>query len=101
MRGREKIVPGATSHRAPELQHRAKLMEADQARAMIERRFPLQQVPAAQRYFEPGPPSPGEVVVTLDRSVPTFCAAPREGAVSPVGLALAARPGASDPPSLS
>jgi NADPH:quinone reductase-like Zn-dependent oxidoreductase len=64
MTGRKKVVFGAARQRVEDLVLLRELIEAGKIRSVIDRRYPLEQIPDAHRYFESGN-ARGRVVITV------------------------------------
>ncbi len=64
LRHRKKVEFRAAAQRSEDLVFLGHLLEAGSIRAVIDRRYPLDQMPAAHRYFETGA-ARGRVVVTV------------------------------------
>ncbi|MCI4366019.1 MAG: NAD(P)-dependent alcohol dehydrogenase [Thermoplasmata archaeon] len=64
-RGGKKVVTGASRQKTEDLVFLRQLIEGGSLRTVIDRRFPLEQVPEAHRYFETGL-ARGRVVITVE-----------------------------------
>jgi NADPH:quinone reductase-like Zn-dependent oxidoreductase len=63
-KGRKKVIFRASRQSTEDLAFLKQLIEAGGIRSVIDRRFPLERIPEAHRYFESGV-ARGKVVITL------------------------------------
>jgi len=66
-KGGKKVVFGAATQRSADLVFLRELIEQGKIRSVIDRQFPLEQIPAAHRYFETGH-ARGKVVISTEPS---------------------------------
>ena len=96
MRTRKKVVFGAATQRSADLEFLRDLIEAGKLRSIIDRRYPLELLPEAHRYFESGD-ARGRIAITIS-GADALARSPADAGDRPSNFSLGGRDSALLPP---